>query len=83
MANPSDILLFHQRKRNQEGEAPTREKRARNPLSMPVIPDVTDVDGVEDLVAQQLRDADRKMQLLTEADMKDALEVGRPPHLDY
>jgi double-strand break repair protein MRE11 len=85
VANPSDILLWCQRRRQAEGggQAPEKGKdgkaagggkaRGGSALDRPVAPD-SDELNVEDLVAEQLHASDRKLKLLKEGDLKEALE---------
>lgn len=82
VANPGDILLFHQRRRvAEDGDRakPANAQRSRpggsNPLAVPVAPDSGDDLKIEDLVAEQLLNSDRKLRLLKESELKDALDV--------
>jgi double-strand break repair protein MRE11 len=82
VANPGDILLFHQRRRTSDdsdrnranGTSRSRGSGANNPLALPVAPDIDDLK-VEDLIADHLHSSDKKLRLLKEADLKDALDV--------
>eukprot|EP00616_Rhizochromulina_sp_CCMP1243_P008925 CAMPEP_0118989314 /NCGR_PEP_ID=MMETSP1173-20130426/47786_1 /TAXON_ID=1034831 /ORGANISM="Rhizochromulina marina cf, Strain CCMP1243" /LENGTH=688 /DNA_ID=CAMNT_0006940299 /DNA_START=38 /DNA_END=2101 /DNA_ORIENTATION=+ len=78
IANPSDILLFHQRRKSAQdrsaGQGGGRRSQARGALSQPIAPDELDEIQVTDLVAQELMAADRKLRLLKEEDLKNALE---------
>lgn len=86
VANPGDILLFHQRRRAvEDGDRakPANASRSRpggsNPLAVPVAPDLDDLK-VEDLIADQLNNSDSKLRLLKESELKDALDVS---YLEY
>jgi len=80
VANPGDILLFHQRRRDAAAagggdSAGGKAKGARShALNTPVAPDDGEDLSVEDLVANQLQTSDKKLRLLTEINLKDALE---------
>ncbi|CAM9967241.1 unnamed protein product, partial [Ectocarpus fasciculatus] len=79
VANPSDLLLFY-RRRNAGGgaaEGPAlgegKSSHSRG-LSNPIRPDDLADIRVEDLVAENLENADKKLSLLVEPKLKMALE---------
>jgi hypothetical protein len=89
VANPSDILMFHQRRRtvtegdNAGGGASGSKKKSSSKssssssaLALPIAPDMDDELNVEDLVAEQLQSSDKKLRLLKEQDLQLMLEVS-------
>lgn len=70
VANPSDVLLFH-RKRREQAE---RESQLNSSLHEPVPPEELEELNVEDLVKDTLINADQKLELLQEEKMGLALE---------
>ncbi|CAN0187103.1 unnamed protein product, partial [Laminaria digitata] len=72
VANPSDLLLFY-RRRNAGGAAAGGGARVSG-LSDPIRPDSLDDVRVEDLVMENLENADKKLSLLVEPRLKMALE---------
>jgi hypothetical protein len=82
VANPGDILLFHQRRRapvegdrNRSNTTSRSRSGGSNALALPVAPDADEMK-VEDLVADQLNASDRPLILLKESELKDALDVS-------
>jgi len=79
VANPSDILLFHKRRQAESAKASkaggaSRKKRGAAGLDVPVEPeDLADVN-IEDLVTENLVNNDKKLELLDEKTMSEALE---------
>lgn len=73
VANPSEIILFHQKRRVDESSKSHKfssSSTLTNPVEADEIPDLS----VEDLIAEQLDVSDKKLQLLKQADLKIALE---------
>jgi hypothetical protein len=86
VANPSDILMFHQRRRtvtegdnagggNGGSKKKSSSKSSSSALALPIAPDMDDELNVEDLVAEQLQSSDKKLRLLKEQDLQLMLEV--------
>jgi len=77
VANPADILLFHKRRQAESakgGKGATRKKRSAAGLDVPTEPeDLADVN-IEDLVTENLVNNEKKLELLDEKTMKEALE---------
>ncbi|KAL7512292.1 hypothetical protein ACHAXN_012756 [Cyclotella atomus] len=75
VANPSDILLFHKKRgaesANGKGAA---KKRAAKSLNIPSEPEELEEVNVEDLVNDNLFNSDKKLELLNEKDMAEALD---------
>ncbi|KAL3788485.1 hypothetical protein ACHAW5_002544 [Stephanodiscus triporus] len=78
VANPSDILLFHKRRQaeNAKGGKSGASRRKRNSvgLDVPVEPEDLEQINIEDLIVQNLANNDKKMELLDERSMGEALE---------
>merc|ERR1719253_1992873 len=81
VANPSDILLFQKRRQADSAKGGRaagkggKRKRAGAGLDVPVEPeDLADIN-IEDLVADNLINNEKKLQLLDEKSMGEALEL--------
>ena len=75
-ANPADILLFHKRRQAESakgGKGATRKKRAAG-LDVPMEPEDLAEVNIEDLVNENLVNNDKKLELLDEKSMGEALE---------
>eukprot|EP00804_Cyclotella_cryptica_P027874 CCRYP_003783-RB/>CCRYP_003783-RB protein AED:0.15 eAED:0.15 QI:266/1/1/1/1/0.8/5/1732/878 len=76
VANPSDILLFH--KKRQAENATTKggaaKKKQTKSLNTPSEPEELEEINVEDLVNDNLFNSDKKLELLNEKDMAEALD---------
>jgi len=72
VANPSDILLFHKRR-----SAETAKKGAskKSSLNIPTEPDDLDEINIEDLITDNLDKSDKKLELLDEKTMGEALNA--------
>lgn len=72
-ANPSDILLFHRRRKAEsaaDGKGGTKKSRAAAAdLTGPIEPEDLEDINVEDLVNDNLATSDKKMELLNERQM--------------
>lgn len=77
VANPSDILLFHKRRQADSakgGGKGSKKKRNAAGLDVPLEPeDLADIN-IEDLVTENLAKNDKKLELLDEKSMGEALE---------
>eukprot|EP00986_Skeletonema_menzelii_P008558 scaffold3643_cov132-Skeletonema_menzelii.AAC.8 len=72
-ANPSDILLFHKRR-----SAETAKKKGasnRGSLNIPTEPEDLDETNIEDLITDNLERSDKKLELLDEKTMGEALNA--------
>ncbi|KAL7540354.1 hypothetical protein ACHAWF_013116 [Thalassiosira exigua] len=76
VANPSDILLFHKRRQAEsaKGGKAASKKRSAAGLDVPTEPEDLEKINVDDLVAENLANSDKKLQLLDEKSMGEALE---------
>eukprot|EP01082_Thalassiosira_pseudonana_P015566 g14358.t1 g14358 contig9:1664367-1666563(-) len=77
VANPSDILLFHRRRQAENTTAKgaaTKKKRAAAGMYDPTEPEELEEVNVEDLVNENLFNMDKKLELLTEREMGEALD---------
>mmetsp|Transcript_10456 Transcript_10456/g.21453 ORF Transcript_10456/g.21453 Transcript_10456/m.21453 type:complete len:890 (-) Transcript_10456:291-2960(-) len=78
VANPSDILLFHRRRKAEsaaDGKGGTKKSRAAAAdLIGPIEPEDLEDINVEDLVNDNLASTDKKMELLNERQMALALD---------
>eukprot|EP00571_Detonula_confervacea_P017476 CAMPEP_0172303652 /NCGR_PEP_ID=MMETSP1058-20130122/5169_1 /TAXON_ID=83371 /ORGANISM="Detonula confervacea, Strain CCMP 353" /LENGTH=924 /DNA_ID=CAMNT_0013014555 /DNA_START=77 /DNA_END=2854 /DNA_ORIENTATION=+ len=76
VANPSDILLFHKRRQaeNSKGGKAAKKKRGAAGLDVPVEPENLEDINIEDLVTENLVNNDKKLELLDEKSMGEALE---------
>lgn len=73
VANLSDILLFH-RKKEANDRTSTKKKRVNNAMDKPIAPEDHDEMNIEDLVAENLDNSDKKMEMLDESKLNIALE---------
>jgi hypothetical protein len=78
VANPSDILLFHKRRGGESAKggkaAASRKKRSTAGLDVPVEPEDLEQINIEDLIVQNLANNEKKLELLDEKSMGEALE---------
>ena len=71
-ANPSDILLFH-KKRQAESAKKGASKKRSSALDIPTEPEDLEKINVDDLVAENLANSDKKLKLLDEKSMNEGL----------
>ncbi len=76
VANPTDILLFHRRKRPMDTKKGAKSaSRANVNLDDPVLPDPLEKEvNVEDLIKENLMNAERPLEILDEQAMSAAME---------
>jgi len=75
VANPSDILLFHKKRGAESAKTKgAAKKRASKGLNVPSEPEELEEVNVEDLVNDNLFNSDKKLELLNEKDMAEALD---------
>jgi double-strand break repair protein MRE11 len=78
VANPSDILLFHKRRGGESAKGgkatASRKKRSTAGLDVPVEPEDLEQINIEDLIVQNLANNEKKLELLDEKSMGEALE---------
>ncbi|KAL7432016.1 hypothetical protein ACHAXM_002960 [Skeletonema potamos] len=72
VANPSDILLFHKRRSAESAKKGAPKKRS---LNIPTEPDDLDEINIEDLITDNLEQSDKKLELLDEKTMGEALNA--------
>mmetsp|Transcript_17559 Transcript_17559/g.27537 ORF Transcript_17559/g.27537 Transcript_17559/m.27537 type:complete len:902 (-) Transcript_17559:1179-3884(-) len=72
VANPSDILLFHKRR---SAETAKRGASKKSSLNIPTEPDDLDETNIEDLITDNLEKSDKKLELLDEKTMGEALNA--------
>mmetsp|Transcript_1616 Transcript_1616/g.2573 ORF Transcript_1616/g.2573 Transcript_1616/m.2573 type:complete len:891 (-) Transcript_1616:113-2785(-) len=72
VANPSDILLFHKRRSAETAKKGASKKRS---LNIPTEPDDLDEINIEDLITDNLEQSDKKLELLDEKTMGEALNA--------
>jgi double-strand break repair protein MRE11 len=73
VANPVDILLFH-RKKDTDGRAGVKRTKASKALEAPMVPQDHDEMKIEDLIKDNLQNADKKLEIIDEAKMNLALD---------
>lgn len=73
VANPVDILLFH-RKKETDGRAGVKRTKASKALEAPMVPQDHDEMKIEDLIKDNLQNADKKLEIIDEAKMTLALD---------
>jgi len=70
IANPADILLFHRRRKTEDGKSGTsKSKTSQSMLENPIPPAELMEMNVEDLVQENLNEADKRLDLLDEKKM--------------
>jgi len=75
VANPSDLVLFHQRRTATEAKSSSAKSPSASDSRMqPTLADELEEFHVEDLITQQLESSNKKLTLLKESTLKDALE---------
>ena len=73
VANPVDILLFH-RKKETDGRGGVKRTKASKALEAPMVPQDHDEMKIEDLIKDNLQNADKKLEIIDEAKMSLALD---------
>ena len=73
VGNPVDILLFH-RKKEASDRAGVKRKKVSKALETPMVPEDRDEMRIEDLIKDNLDNADKKLEIIDEAKMNLALD---------
>ena len=73
VGNPVDILLFH-RKKEANDSAVAKRRKASKALGTPMVPEDRDEMRIEDLIKDNLDNAEKKLEIIDEAKMNLALD---------
>ena len=73
VGNPVDILLFHRKKDSSE-KVGIKRRKATKALDTPIVPEDRDEMRIEDLIKDNLDNADKKLEIIDEAKMNLALD---------
>ena len=73
VGNPVDILLFH-RKKEASDRAGVKRKKVSKALDSPMAPEDRDEMRIEDLIKDNLDNADKKLEIIDEGKMNLALD---------